>query len=275
MKMRNQADRDEMAVYFEGRKLYGDDFSDAQIQAWYEKEKEGYADLVRNRPHDYQYGYHALNMRHGFRHITVPKGAKALAIGGAFCEELLPVVESLDHITNLDPSRYFDVDEIKGVPIEHVQPTVDGRIPFKDNEFDLITCFGVLHHIPNVSFVIRECFRCLKPGGHMLVREPVVSMGDWRQPRRGLTANERGIPSEIFTEIVRQAGFHIAYQSPCDFSPLVTLVNRLGGHMFTSKSLTLLDQLLSHLFRFNLRYHRKGLVDRFAPASLAMVLEKH
>lgn len=63
-------------------------------------------------------------------------------------------------------------------------------LDFESEQFDLITCLGALHRIPNVSMVVNELYRCLGKGGYLLLREPVVSMGDWSVPREGLTKRE-------------------------------------------------------------------------------------
>jgi len=265
---------DDMNPYLMGDKLYGDDFTPDEIQRWYEKEKEGYGNLVQHRHFDYSYEYHTLNVYHGFRYVQLEPESCAMAIGGAFCEELRPVVKYLARITNLEPSSYFDAGMLDGVPIEHVKPSVTGQMPFSDESFDLITCFGVLHHIPNVSFVVGECFRTLRQGGAMLLREPIVSMGDWRKPRAGLTANERGIPEKILIDIVTSTGFYIRNHALCDFSPLTRLSAKLGVRIFSSKVGVLADSVLSNLFRFNMRYHRSSPLHKFAPAGLALVLIK-
>ncbi len=44
-------------------------------------------------------------------------------------------------------------------------------LPFDDNMFDFITVFQVLHHIRKYNLSIQECFRILKPGGILLIRE--------------------------------------------------------------------------------------------------------
>lgn len=41
----------------------------------------------------------------------------------------------------------------------------------KDNTFDLITCFHVLHHIPNIEETVKELKRIIKPGGTILISE--------------------------------------------------------------------------------------------------------
>ncbi len=51
-----------------------------------------------------------------------------------------------------------------GVSITVVKQDKNG-IPYKDNVFDCIYSFGVLHHIPDVDSVLKEAHRVLKPGG--------------------------------------------------------------------------------------------------------------
>jgi len=39
------------------------------------------------------------------------------------------------------------------------------QLPFKDNQFDYVWSWGVLHHSPNLDISIKELVRVLKPGG--------------------------------------------------------------------------------------------------------------
>ena len=48
--------------YFFGERVYGDDFSPAQITEWYAQEETGYHDLTRTY-RAYTYGYHSLFSR--------------------------------------------------------------------------------------------------------------------------------------------------------------------------------------------------------------------
>ena len=81
------------------------------------------------------------------------------------------------NITIIDPSDSFNTNNINGIPCTYIKPTIDGSLSFKENSFDLVASFGVLHHVPNVSFVLNEFSRCLRLGAIALIREPIVSMG--------------------------------------------------------------------------------------------------
>jgi hypothetical protein len=41
--------QDDFRVYFEGKKLYGDDFTLKEIESWYSDEQEGYATLAQDK----------------------------------------------------------------------------------------------------------------------------------------------------------------------------------------------------------------------------------
>lgn len=266
----------DMSDYFSGRKLYGDDFSIDQLETWYEQEKEGYAGEVLSRRESYRYKYHALNEYFGFRHIELKAGASALGLGSAYGSEFIPILPRLGHVTIIDPSDEFAArQKLADVPVSYRKPTVDGTLEFPDNAFDLITCFGVLHHIANVSRVLSECRRCLAPDGVMLCREPIVTQGDWRKPRRGMTRNERGIPLLLFQEMVRDCGLSMERASLFDFSPFVRIMDSLGAPVFTSRLATLVDNALARLFSFNTSYHRVRFMEKCGPASVFMVLRKN
>jgi SAM-dependent methyltransferase len=133
----------------------------------------------------------------------------------------------------------------------------------------------VLHHIPNVSHVIGEMHRVLAPGGTLVLREPIFSMGDWREPRPGLTCRERGIPPRILTDILAQSGFAIQSAEPC-MVPLTPRLARLFGitFAFNSRQMVSVDRLLSRLTAWNMRYHRRSILQKIAPTSLYIIATK-
>lgn len=257
-----------------GRKLYGDDFSEDEIQAWFNDEKEGFADLgAKNQP-SYCYEYHGLNLLHGFHYLPLKAYGHTLSVGGAYGEELRPFLRNIRAITILEPSGAFATESLDGVPVEYARPDPSGIMPFKDETFDLATCFGCLHHIPNVGAVLRELYRCIKTGGFALIREPIISMGDWRWPRRGLTKRERGIPLPIFRMLITEAGFSIEKETLCVFPLTSRIGGMLGAYCYNSGIPVRIDQFLARMFVWNYRYHPVTFTQKFTPTAAAYVLKK-
>jgi SAM-dependent methyltransferase len=260
--------------YLSGKELYGDDFELEQIREWYEDEEEAYAALGAKDKASYHYAYHALNSLHGFKHLGQREFANALGLGSAYGEEFNPIIGKIRNLTIVDPSDAFADAEVSGVPCKYVKPRQDGVLPFEDQTFDLITSLGALHHIPNVTTVVNELYRCLAPNGFALIREPIVSMGDWTKPRAGLTARERGIPLGVFLSIVRDAGFQIRKQSLCVFPLIPKLAARAGVAAYNSGFITRLDALMCGLFSWNMRYHATKSVHKLRPVSVYFVLTR-
>jgi len=263
----------EFDEFFAELKLYGDDFSLEEIEQWYEDEKEAYSELGSKDRGQYCYSYHALNVIHGYRYLPDRIFKPVLSIGGAYGDELIPIYHKIEDIFILEPSEQLRQPFLKVKPLHYINPNIEGKLPFPDNYFELIICLGVLHHIPNVSFVMTEIYRVLKREGFLLLREPIISMGDWRKPRRGLTKRERGIPFEIMKNIILDCGFSIQKCSPYMFS-FTSKLNFLIKAPFNSKIIVKLDAFLSNLFRFNQRYHRVKIWEKIGPWSFFWVLRK-
>jgi SAM-dependent methyltransferase len=73
-------------------------------------------------------------------------------------------------------------------------------LPFPDGTFDLVYCYGVIHHTPNTAAAAQEILRVLKPGGEFRVmiyhRRSLVGLMLWL--RYGLAT---GHPFTTMTEI--------------------------------------------------------------------------
>src|SRR5436309_15075232 len=59
----------DLTEYFAGTKLYGDDFSAKDIEAWIKDETDAYAELGAKDRSSYHYDYTALNEHHGYRFL--------------------------------------------------------------------------------------------------------------------------------------------------------------------------------------------------------------
>jgi SAM-dependent methyltransferase len=265
---------DPMAVYLSGERLYGDDLSPEAIERWFEDEREGYADLGAKDSSHYHYPYYALDRRHLFRHLPSLDFQSVLSIGGAYGHELRPLLGKIKRAVIVEPSEAFQGSKLGDLPLNYVKPQASGDLPFPDGSFDLACALSVLHHIPNVSAIIREMYRTLKPGGWALLREPTTSMGDWRVPRRGLTRHERGLPLPWFRKTLQAAGFKIVRETRC----LNAITPRLGRWMkhgsYNSEMMVRFDSLLTVTLSWNQRYHAETFLDRLRPWAVAYVLQK-
>lgn len=260
-----------------GELLHGDDFGPEELEAWYADEREGYFALYGGAPGGDEgrpYTYEAVAQRHGWRWLGQRRYRHALGIGSAHGAELRPVLDRSEQVTVLEPADGFEATHIDGKPVRYVKPQASGRMPFDDASFDLIVCFSVLHHVPNVSTVLRECARVLRPGGDMLLREPTHSLGDWRAPRPGLTPRERGIPVRLFRRMIAEAGLSITRETRCMFPLLGRLSPWLGRPVWTSPLLARLDAWLCALPIWPDVYHATHAWQKLRPSSVAYVLRK-
>ncbi len=260
----------DMTEYFAGRRLWGDDFTLEEIEEWFRDETTAYFELAAKDRARYNYDYHELNRLHGYRFLPPGRLGNVLCFGGAYGEEVQPIASRCDRITIVDPGAYSN-PSIDGTPVEYRSPNMLGTIPAADAEFDLITCLGALHHVPNVSTVIGEFGRCLRPGGFALIREPIVSMGDWRQPRPGLTKRERGIPLSFLIRAIEDAGLEIRRMTRCVF-PLTSRIGRTARvSWFNSPLLTRLDYFFSRGCFWPTTYHPTRAYQRVQPSAAFFV----
>jgi SAM-dependent methyltransferase len=266
-----------MNPYLNNKALYGDDFTIEQIANWYNQEKEAYANLGSKNPETYSYGYHALNNLHGFSYIKGEHFNNVLGLGAAWGHEFDVIIDRISNLHIIEPSDNLRSEKIGNIKPVYIAPEVSGIIYYPKEYFDLVTSFGTLHHIPNVSYVISELLRVTKKGGYILIREPVISMGDWTKPRKGLTANERGIPLNIFRDILARHPVKIINEGLC--FTMTAFLQRIWikfskRPIFTFKSYVLLDKWLSKMFCLNLHYHATSKRHRIAPQSVFYVLKK-
>jgi SAM-dependent methyltransferase len=256
-----------MERYLSGEELYGESLTAQEIEQWFEEEREGYYQLAPRT--NYVYGYSAINDIHGFQHLPDRPFDHVLGIGSAKGIELEPILHRARRVTILEPSEEFASDRF-----EYVKPQSSGLMPFADQSFDLIVCLGVLHHIPNVSTVLREIERVLRPNGWLLLREPIVSMGDWSQRRRGLTRNERGIPLPILRRMIQENHFEIVKETKCMFSLTSRLHYFMRGPVYCSPLVVRFDRMVCSIPIWSKSYHPKRKLDRLRPVSIYYVLRK-
>jgi SAM-dependent methyltransferase len=257
-----------------GEKLFGDGLDSDELDKWFRSEEKGYYSIEKAKSKAYDYPYHALDYEYAFRHLDGLYFKSVLGIGSAYGEEFKPIAQRCRKFTILEPTLEFASEQIYGTPAEYVVPKSTGHFPFEDESFDLVTCFSVLHHIPNVPRILSEMNRCLIEGGLALIREPVISMGDWRHSRPGLTRFERGIPLRIFEQMIFSADLQILKKSRCVYSLTSRARYLTKKSAFNSKLFVGLDKLLCRYLSLSDSYHPKRSFEKLKATSVFFILKK-
>jgi len=133
---------------------------------------------------------------------------------------------------------------------------------------------SVLHHIANVSHVLAEFARVLEPGGLLLLREPVTSLGEgWGSSRPGLTPHERGIPRDYLRRELAAEGFVVERETLGIFPPILKLW-RLGPVPYNSRVLTSFDLTICRVLASRLRYHAVNRWQKIRPTDIAVLARR-
>ena len=262
-----------LTEYYSGKKLFGDDFGLDEIREWYGLEENACFEIYdqgkkRMPNNDY------LHWQAGYRWALQGRTSlgRVLGLGSGNGEEFRPVRRWIGHLYIVESAEgYFQND----AATTYAKAQVDGTLGFEDNFFDTSVNIAVLHHIPNVSHVMRELYRTLKPGGVCLIKEPITTLGAWHLPRKaGLAPCERGFPRQLLDEMCRQTGFELVHRTYFEFPPLRHVRDRGGIDTYNSRFWTGLDRLCCALTGWNYRYHRTNWFQKLAPSYAFLVLRK-
>lgn len=66
-----------------------------------------------------------------------------------------------------------DLIQDKSVPITVVDLN-NGKLPFEDSTFDIVTCTETIEHLENYRSILKEAFRILRKGGTLVVTTPNI-----------------------------------------------------------------------------------------------------
>ncbi|MES2208444.1 MAG: class I SAM-dependent methyltransferase [Pseudomonadota bacterium] len=268
-----------------GAVLAGNDFTGEQLSKWFAQEQEAfYYDNNGNSEVDPWYEYaRSLNELLGFSRVPLIKdkaltSPSVLVLGPGSGIEIDNFAKKNSNwrIYFIEASSNFKVELKQKYSKSFVIDAVtSGDILVNNDSQDVVCAFSVLHHVPNVSYVVKEMYRVMKPGGLFLVREPCSSMGDWRYPRSA-TPNERGISRDLMISIAKNAGFEIEQKPiPILFNPLNVYLKKIGASsLITTKNFYWVDRLFSWLTSFNDHYWRDCWYKKIGPSAYFYVFKK-
>jgi SAM-dependent methyltransferase len=107
---------------------------------------------------------------HGILRAVLPSGKLAIYEAGGGSTSFLPLsVLDRAHVTVVD----IDEDQIRNNT--YAQETILGDIQnyrFKSESFDLVICYNVIEHLPDVKAALLGFCESLKPGGLILIGAP-------------------------------------------------------------------------------------------------------
>jgi SAM-dependent methyltransferase len=255
--------------------LAGDDYDERLLRQWYAQEMEAFYETnAVSAKEDPWYRYmRYVNNRLGFRVVDSSRTmiSSVLVLGPGDGEEIQEFAADRPgcHITFIEASdRFCDILRERYPRSIVVRADPLGNIPCPSGSIDLMVAFSVLHHIPNVSRILEEVARVLRPKGWVLVREPCSSQGDWRFPRSA-TPNERGIPRKWMMQTAQRVGLRPARAPvPILFEPLNKLLKcSIGFDWVPFWLLYIVDRVVSALVAPNDHYWRDKWWKKIGPSS--------
>lgn len=101
--------------------------------------------------------------------IKTIRNCTLLDIGCGFNYRFLSTVEPyIAHGTGID----FKVPTVSSGKICTMQATLDDKLPFQDNSFDIVTMLAVLEHLNKPDAILAEIARVLKQEGKLVLTVP-------------------------------------------------------------------------------------------------------
>ena len=99
--------------------------------------------------------------------LDVGCGNGFVAVGYARFGAHVTAVDLTTKAVELTKQRFkvYGIDADKGG--HHFLQANAESLPFADESFDVVTCYGVIHHTTDTARAIDEIFRVLKPGGQL------------------------------------------------------------------------------------------------------------
>jgi SAM-dependent methyltransferase len=107
---------------------------------------------------------------HGILEARLPEGELSIYEAGGGSTSFLPLkVLHRAHVTVVD----IDEDQIRNN--DYAQKAILGDIQthrFRPNSFDLVICYNVIEHVPDVEAALLRFYESLKPNGMILIGAP-------------------------------------------------------------------------------------------------------
>jgi len=149
------------------------------------------------------------------------------------------------------------------------------KLPFKENEFDLVTCFDVIYQLNDerASIAVSEIHRVLRPGGLLFIREPAYQ---WMRGAHDVAVGtHRRYTQTDLRRLLRSRGFRpqrATYANTLLFcgAALHRIVSRLRGS--TESDVKAVPHLLNKTLRGVLKLEASLLGRTNFPFGLSVIV---
>ncbi len=127
--------------------------------------------------------------RYDMAYKLAKKGERVLDIGCGNGYMLFRLIDKYNELYGIDiaPSMIKEANETVATKYLNLpnrfyfyEGNLDRRIGFESNFFDTIICLAVLEHIYDIYPLVKELYRVLKSGGHVIVEVPNIAYLKYR-----------------------------------------------------------------------------------------------
>ena len=141
-------------------------------------------------------------------------------LGCGFGNFLVHAKDSFSQVSGIDPGPESLRIARQLIPEADLRIGQGENMPFEENELDSVVMKGVVHHLKNPMPVFQEAYRCLKPGGILLIfegnrssiyRQVVLGIANALRINHETTLFEHRSP-ELMRKMLEKSGFNIANQ---------------------------------------------------------------
>ncbi|MSU19581.1 MAG: class I SAM-dependent methyltransferase [Lacunisphaera sp.] len=107
--------------------------------------------------------------------------------------------------------------------VEVVQGSITA-MPFADESFDAVLACDVLSQVDDDSQAVRECVRCVRPGGPVIANVPAYT---WLKSYHDVATETKHRYTKVrLTDMFRAAGLEVVFATYVNFLPLPLLIAR-------------------------------------------------
>lgn len=117
----------------------------------------------------------------------------------------------------------FAINKCKEKGLKVMKLNADNGLPFKNASFDIVIMNEVISHVTKPQFVLKECFRVLRPNGIIALTTPVRSLFFHNISPTHL--NEYS--TEDIRNLIEKSGFKITSHEVCGISFIYPLLENL------------------------------------------------